>query len=97
MPQEEPSNSGTKQQMLTKVYGMADSSVSPINERPMVLGSSGATTKLGLKKDIMDRKKKKKDKVNTSTASESSGFRRSQLDAPPNYELMAKFAAEKEW
>lgn len=48
-------------------------------------------SKLEDKKKSPGRNKKKKD-LKTG----DSGFRRSLLDEPPNVELMAKFAAEKE-
>lgn len=58
-----------------------------------VASSSGAFagSKLEGKKEPADRKKKKKD-LKTG----DSGFRRSLLDEPPNIEMMAKFAAEKD-
>eukprot|EP01034_Spumella_vulgaris_P024755 gene24755-31132_t len=93
----------SKRQQLSKVYGTTDTSLSPVKDNAVMssaaasTGGGGGASKLGLKKDILERKKKKKDKVNTSSASESSGsgFKRSQLDAPPDYNQMAKFAAEK--
>lgn len=49
-------------------------------------------SKLEGKKEQSDHKKKKKKDLKTG----DSGFRRSLLDEPPNIEMMAKFAAEKD-
>lgn len=73
--------------------GRSPIKITSVGNQPTQTNVAGAYvgSKLDDKKKSPGRNKKKKD-LKTG----DSGFRRSLLDEPPNVELMAKFAAEKE-